>query len=383
MKLDKAFPPTPKAFENAFYAGIKEGKKRMKMRNKLRLSALAACLVVCLFVIAYAAGTGDRTDNTSASSPESSEISSSTIIGGADEATSIILVAATPSPTPENAPYPRDNSTQEQAVYMTEHGVYYHNDPTCSGMINAFMAPISEAREEDKLPCPICVGETVYATANGKWYHSDPYCQGMQNAGEWSIINAEANGKLPCPVCMSDRSIDMSNYHKRALEVLEEIFPGCVDVIEKHYNVDQLYTQPSIERGVVHVDVSANAVTVASIDFDGDDKKVMLFFNDVEISRKILACSEEDTLSDKLNDLHTKCKDELLSGVLSAIHGATHSWMPVSAEAYNLRSLNLTFSYEECQNITYNYTTKYNHEASFTFELVEGDALSNMTFLSQ
>ena len=60
MKLDKAFPETPKAFEDAIHLGIRKGEKQMKFKYKLRLSVAAACLAVCLIAVAYAVGTRDR-----------------------------------------------------------------------------------------------------------------------------------------------------------------------------------------------------------------------------------------------------------------------------------------------------------------------------------
>ena len=177
MKLDKAFPPTPAAFGDAVFQGIREGEKRMKMKYKLRLSMIAACLVVCLLVVAYAASMGDRTDTTSASAPEDG----GAIIGGSNERTNI-FVTVSPTLTPKNAAWPGDE-TKEKTVYMTEFGTWYHDDPVCQGLQVATPVPLSEAIEEHKLPCPVCIGKTVYATANGKFYHSDPGCSGMTGAG--------------------------------------------------------------------------------------------------------------------------------------------------------------------------------------------------------
>ena len=378
MKLDKAFPPTPAAFGDAISKGIREGEKRMKMKYKMRLSMIAACLVVCLLVGAYAAGTGDRTDTTSASTPEGG----GAIIGGSNGGTNI-FVTVSPSPTPENAAWP-DNETNEKTVYMTEFGTWYHDDPICQGMQDAMLVPLSEAIEEHKLPCPICIGKTVYATANGIFYHSDPGCSGMQGAGQWKESDAVANGKLPCPVCLSDQEADLSSYPEKALQALERVFPGCVEVLEKHYNIDQLYAQAyTVDSGTIRVNVSAAAVTVAEVAFFGNETKVEIYFNDVEICRKILACQEENTLSDKLVDLSLICKEELLNNLLTAVHDSVRSRMPVSSEYYNLQIIELNFADEECMTAAFHFETQYYCEALFAFDLAEGDALSNVTLTSQ
>ena len=328
MKLDKAFPQTPKAFENALYEGIKEGERRQKMKYKLRITAIAACLIVCLLAIAFATGTGNRTDTTSTSAPEGN----GTGIGNSDETTHA-FVGVSPTPTPDPAPQP----------------------------------------------------ERYYATQNGRFYHNDPNCQGMANASLMTLDMLEALQKLPCPVCLADKSIDLSDYRQQALDTLNHIFPGCTEVLEKHYNVDQLYTDPWTDNGTVHVKVEANSVTVARVDFDGGETHVALYFNDVEICKKILTCRQADTLSDKLSELYIHCKEELLVSILAAIHNTVYSHMPVSSEYYSLRMINLSFfdELEECTSAVFTFASQYYCEASFTFDLAEGDALSNVTLSSQ
>ena len=378
MKLDKAFPETPKAFEDAIHLGIRKGEKQMKFKYKLRLSVAAACLAVCLIAVAYAVGTSDKTDTTVTGQPHDSQ----TTVSSNVEPSPTPGVVVFPSPTPENAGWP-DIETNEKKVYTTEFGIWYHDDPTCQGMQNAMLIPISEAREEQKLPCPICIGETVYATANGRFYHSDPNCSGMKNAGEWKESDAQANGKLPCPVCLSDRSIDLSDYRQRALDRMNDIFPGCVETIANHYNVDQLYVQIQTDTGIVHTAVSANAVTVAEISFTGNEAYVTFFFNDVEIRGKVFSCLKEDALSNKLVNLYTICKEELLGSLLTAIHDSAKSNMPVNGEYYNLRSMALTCYEDECECVTFSFATKYYCEAAFTFDLVESDSLSLVELKSQ
>ena len=364
MKFDGMFPPMPQAFEDAIQKGIRKGEKRMKLTHKLKLTSIAACFIACVAFVVFAAGTGGRSDDTAAGQARDSKTAASGI--------------AAPSPTPENAGWP-GIETNEKKVYMTERGIWYHDDPTCQGMQNAMLVPISEAREEHKLPCPVCIGETVYATANGRYYHSDPNCSGLQNAGEWMESDAKANGKLPCPVCLSDKSVDQDDYRQKALEALEDVFPGCTEVYKSHYNIDQLYPDITASSGAVYVELEANGVTVAEVAFDGNEKNVCFRFNDVEICGKILACMQEDALSDKLNDLYAICKNELIGGIMTAIHNSARSHMPAGSEYYSMKTLYLTFHYGECMTARFDFATQYYCEASFTFDIVEGDNLSSVT----
>ncbi|MBQ3668061.1 MAG: hypothetical protein II920_02425, partial [Clostridia bacterium] len=321
MKLDKAFPPTPAAFGDAVFKGIREGEKRMKMKYKMRLSMIAACLVVCLLVGAYAAGTGDQTDTTSVSAPEGG----GAIIGGSNEKTDIFVTVSL-SPTPENVPYPGDKTAQEEMVYITERGIFYHSDPTCSGMKNGYLVPVSEAEEE---------------------------------------------GKHSCPVCLSDRYVDPNTYFEKAMDSLEAVFPGSVQVYMEHYNTEQFHTDlPWVDDDIVDVNLFAGDVKVALVQFDSNRCiNITFFFKDVEICRKILACREENTLSDKLVDLSLICKEELLNNLLTTVHDSVRSRMPVSSEYYNLQIIELSFADEECMTAAFHFVTQYSCEASFTFDL--------------
>ena len=335
MKLDRAFPPTPAAFGDAVFKGIREGEKRMKMKHKLRLSAIAACLVVCLAVLAYAAGSTDRTDSTAA--PQS-ETTPSPVIGGSDQAKTILFVTDSPSPTPPNAGFPTQTDTDEETVYMTEHGLFYHADPVCSGMKNAFPVPVSEAEEE---------------------------------------------GKRPCPVCLSDRSVEPASYFQKAVDALEMVFPGCQEVCKKHYNTDQFYADlPSTEDRFVTLNLYAGDVRVAQAAFDGEEARLSFRFIDVELRSKLFAGAQEGTLSGKLAELYLRCKEELLGDLLSAVHSSAKSLMPISAEPYNLQSMELSFWAEECMTVSFGFQTQHACTATFTFDVVEGDALREVVLQS-
>ena len=383
MKLDKAFPATPSAFEDAITKGIRKGEKRMKLKNKLRVASLAACFIACIVLVGYAAGTGDRTDTTVSPTPDTQSTGftaaavSTAAVSPTPDPQETMFSVVTVSPTPLNAGWP-GIQTDEEIVYMTEFGVWYHTDQNCQGMQGAMAVPISEAWEEGKFPCPICTDETVYATTYGKFYHSDPNCSGMQNADEWKVQDAEVSGKLPCPTCLRGRSINLNSYGQKALDALENVFPGCVEALAKHYNVDQLFADPWIDNSCVRVNLNAGSVTVAEVSFDGSETQITFQFGDIEIRGKVMACEQEDTLSDKLNELYPICKYELIDGIMNTIQNSVRTGMPVSSEYFNLMSMSLTFYESECQTAQFNFATQYHCEASFIFDLVEGDALRSV-----
>lgn len=76
---------------------------------------------------------------------------------------STITPWVTAAPTPE----PEEFNGEEQIVYHTEQGKYYHLNMHCSGMMNASAHPISDAEKAGKIPCPVCITElTTYSTVD-------------------------------------------------------------------------------------------------------------------------------------------------------------------------------------------------------------------------
>ena len=115
-------------------------------------------------------------------------------------------------------------STDEEWVYCTTNGTYYHTDSTCQGMKDAGRILLSVARSQGKTACPVCYGmgasggdssssgstgssggataTVYYATSNGTYYHVKANCSGMKGAVTISKADAEGRGQTPCPVCI-------------------------------------------------------------------------------------------------------------------------------------------------------------------------------------
>ncbi|MDO5324724.1 MAG: hypothetical protein Q4G06_11960, partial [Clostridia bacterium] len=91
---------------------------------------------------------------------------------------------------------------EEAAVYCTEGGKYYHNEPNCSGMQGASGMSIEKAEAMGKTACPVCIGSVVYCTQGGAYYHLMEDCFGMQGASAMTREKAAAMGKNPCPICI-------------------------------------------------------------------------------------------------------------------------------------------------------------------------------------
>lgn len=103
--------------------------------------------------------------------------------------------------------------TEERSVWTTDGGVYYHSDEHCSGMEGAYVCGESDATENGKFPCPVCLADSyaeevqfVWMTQNGVYYHTDERCSGMEGAYGCEVIEALANGKTPCPKCAKQLS---------------------------------------------------------------------------------------------------------------------------------------------------------------------------------
>lgn len=72
-----------------------------------------------------------------------------------------------PAASPTKAPASEQLNAEEQIVYHTEQGKYYHLSMHCSGMMNARPHPIAEAEKAGKEPCPVCITNiTVYSTVD-------------------------------------------------------------------------------------------------------------------------------------------------------------------------------------------------------------------------
>ena len=178
LRLDRAFAETPPEIHDAIERGFERGRRDMKKRYKATLAlGTAACLAI-LLAVAVAAGGVRRTHTDTVAAPGLSA----------------------------------DVAPEESAeVYFTEQGRYYHSQINCSGMRNARAGTEAEAWSLNKRPCPVCLSgerveeeeDWVFCTEAGKYYHSDVHCSGMRGAREVRWSEAVAGGKQPCPVCVT------------------------------------------------------------------------------------------------------------------------------------------------------------------------------------
>ena len=331
MKLDKAFPETPKAFEDAILHGIRKGEKRMKMKHKLRLSAVAAALCACLVLVAFASGGGSKDDNTSvATNPEPT----ANIQGGTNTAKPI------PSPTPgitgasESEPLPTLTPWNiPLTVYATEHGVYFHSISDCSGMLNAKTMTLDEATEANKVPCPVCIPE--------------------------GSIN-----------------IDLSKYEDYAQAQLEAFFPGCTEAFCRFYNVDSLWYDAGLDNaGHVKVDIYARTdVPIATADIvPGMSASAFYFtFDNVELPTRILACTQEGTISEQVYRLYRSSLNDVLSPVLDVVNAQPYGRYPINADVFSLSCLEIK-SHEVmgCMSLSLQFENYNGCSASFIYDLIE------------
>lgn len=213
--FDRAFPKTPDFIHSAIEMGIRKGEKKMKIQKKIisMVSAAAGLLIV----IAVAA-----------------------LAGGALTPTPAPDILAQPlandvrlyTPVPETAapmPTPPPMLTEEAGYWCTEKGNYYHTVENCSGMQGAIYATLSYVLQQEKDPCPICIGAScttapptvaptltptplpadrgntpLYITECGVYAHQDSACCGVSGARECTPEEARDLGRISCPVCGSN-----------------------------------------------------------------------------------------------------------------------------------------------------------------------------------
>lgn len=113
-----------------------------------------------------------------------------------------------PSATPTPLPADRINTM----LYITEEGIYAHQDSACCGISGARECTYEEARALGRISCPVCGSnprERVYATENGKYYHCTENCSGMLRALSTTPTEAQWAGKHACPVCIMPAVYDV------------------------------------------------------------------------------------------------------------------------------------------------------------------------------
>ena len=326
MKLDKAFPGMPASFEDAMREGIRKGKQKMKLKNKIKIASVAAALTLCVLAAAFAAGNGVAPDDT-----------------------------VTASPTPD---------ISVKTVYITQHGAFYHSKPDCQGMQNAVTVSESEAIEQGKRRCPVCMsGEAVYATQRSVYYHADPNCSGMQNASAMSESEAESMGKRPCPTCLPGKAADLHGYEEATEDILDTVFPGASEAYKQHYNV-RFFELNAVNGPDVRCSFypQNSAIELGSVTFEAgslNDWTLALNFADTEIAYKIVeGCAKENHVSECISEVEKLCRTDLLTKLTSSVQES----FSAHSGKYGLHS-DLNSAKKELSAVTVRYADSVGYEA--------------------
>lgn len=105
-----------------------------------------------------------------------------------------------------------ENVSEDASVWLNE-DKHFHLDKHCSELPAATEYSESEAVESGKTPCALCVENAVWMTDGGVYYHVDPHCSGTRNAFGAPEVNAEAMGKQACPVCIQEMHTESESTH--------------------------------------------------------------------------------------------------------------------------------------------------------------------------
>lgn len=107
-----------------------------------------------------------------------------------------------------------DTGSEEDYVYVTEHGTVYHSQRTCPyldlsirAVKSADLSGLRNKSGHKYYGCPDCAAEnsgkaTVYVTDYGTCYHTSLSCSGLKRT-VYLVPLSEAGGKGPCSKCGS------------------------------------------------------------------------------------------------------------------------------------------------------------------------------------
>ena len=247
---DRAFHETPEYIRSAIELGFVKGKKAMKMRYKITSAlSIAATLVVILGAAAFGASRLGGNPGGMLPAPLSNATATEAPMQ-LSQTPSPRPAAATPEVTPEPTVEPTpmlEELTPEptaeaeemslETVYYTNAGLYFHVDPTCSGMQNGIEGSVQDAYHDAKEPCPICLADWTFEvravpadtasevtpeptlepeaalwesrivySAYGvtEYFHRTAACGEQANLRELSVSDAIRENLKPCPSCLNE-----------------------------------------------------------------------------------------------------------------------------------------------------------------------------------
>jgi len=115
-------------------------------------------------------------------------------------------VAVQPTPEPELTAE-ATAAPEEDYVWATENGIFYHSSADCSGMEGSEYMDKDVAIEFGKAPCPTCMAQEaseetgddkVYVHSDDElYYHADAYC----GSTAYTVEEARRQVKAACPFC--------------------------------------------------------------------------------------------------------------------------------------------------------------------------------------
>ena len=229
--FDKAFAPTPEIVGLSIEAAFRKGAKVMKLRHKITAMVSAAAVLAIICAAAVFALPGEpqpdvmaqpKLNSATVAPEETAKTNNAAGYGEESELLPDATLTPRPIPTvmPTAAPVYEDVvsvALEEQIVYHTEKGKYYHYYMNCSGMLYAKPHTISEAKEAGKEACPVCVlGNGVVQQADhmcaiGMEYFLEIFDLGLMDTFHGADMQMQAFGEQTESVLWEEAHYSSSN----------------------------------------------------------------------------------------------------------------------------------------------------------------------------
>lgn len=121
-------------------------------------------------------------------------------------------------------PAPTEQAAEMKMVWMTQGGVYYHDDEHCSGMRNAKQVELEAAEEQGKIACPICVleGDSIYTETPTPTEQANISVDSNYIVGDSIDMPTPAPTKLETPVPTEQANISETSKYTPVPEPKDE-----------------------------------------------------------------------------------------------------------------------------------------------------------------
>ena len=228
-----------------------------------------------------------------------------------------------PTPTPQLT-----EPSNQQMVYYTKYGTFYHKDPSCQGMVNAMIGNMDEARNQGKQPCPICID----------------------------------NGRHNC------------------LAKLEELMPGATDYIREQYNIEHSYIEYDIAAGNIEEIPLFGLKDGASMTYErySGGEGLTLTFGDSRGEEMIKALSQESECASKLWEETLQLKTREIGKLCSVINGHGHGEEALLAQEYYMNELYVNWNGGEMATVSFEFASdNYGYYMTFRLNVRDNWKLAN------